>query len=104
MNYRTLLPGNVPMNPYTLQKILVPVDMSESSLTALETAVHFAQKHGAVLQILNITETSFFTYKTGSNPNLSNRTNPAVLQALTGAIQYANDLNPDLLHTEGNVV
>lgn len=38
----------------TIKKILVPVDYSESSLNALESAIYIAQRHNATLQIIHI--------------------------------------------------
>ena len=47
------------MTVYKISHILVPVDLSESSLNALDTAVGLAKKHRATLHVLYVDESSF---------------------------------------------
>jgi nucleotide-binding universal stress UspA family protein len=42
-----------------LNNILIPLDFSEASLNALETAAAIAQLHGAKLQLLHVNDTSY---------------------------------------------
>jgi nucleotide-binding universal stress UspA family protein len=92
------------MSFYNIKKILVPVDLSEISLNALDTAVALAKKHNAVVQVLYVIEIkpgSFEDSGFQSNNYLTNSSD--VLTALAGAIQHANDIKPILLQEEGNV-
>jgi nucleotide-binding universal stress UspA family protein len=90
------------MSAYQIQRIVVPIDLSETSLNALDTAVALAQKHGATLQLLNVNETGFdpasddvsFPSQAGAND---------VLNALAGAIQHSSELKPEVIQQEGNV-
>lgn len=88
---------------YSIRKILVPVDLGEISLNALDTAVAMAERNGAELQILNVIEPSYdLSYE--SFASLSSLTNSSdVLQALAGAIQHKNDIAPKIFQEEGNV-
>ncbi len=91
------------MDNYSIQKILVPVDLSETSLNALETAVHLAKKHNAVLQVLNVTEqaiseTDQHKFKSSYHPDAD------VLIALTSSISHLQDIDSALIRKKGNVV
>src|SRR5690349_14763482 len=92
------------MNLYRINNILVPIDLSESSLNALETAVMIAKKHNAAVQILYVEETSF---NDNDDISLSHFTNPGneidVINALLSAIQHKHGIKPVLLQKEGNV-
>ena len=92
------------MSPFAIKKIIVPIDLSHTSLNALDTAVTIARKHDASLHLLNIIEPGldvlmdeydFHRY------HLSN--SPDVLTALAGSIQHANKLKPKIIQAEGNV-
>jgi nucleotide-binding universal stress UspA family protein len=91
------------MDKYSIQKILVPVDLSETSLNALETAVHLAKKHRAALQVLNVTEqavseTDQHKFKNSYHPDAD------VLIALTSSISHLQDIESGLIRKKGNVV
>jgi nucleotide-binding universal stress UspA family protein len=91
------------MDNYSIQKILVPVDLSETSLNALETAVHLAKKHRAVLQVLNVTEQAGGEadeqkFKSSYHPDAD------VLIALTSSISHLDDIDSGLIRKKGNVV
>ncbi|QJW91239.1 universal stress protein [Spirosoma taeanense] len=49
----------------TLQRILVPVDFSESSLNALTTAVAISQRQGAELQLLHVLDADTHAFSGG---------------------------------------
>ena len=54
------------MSLFRINNILVPVDLSESSLNALDAAVVIAKKHNASIQLLHVEE-NCFTVKVGPN-------------------------------------
>ncbi len=92
------------MSSYSIQKILVPVDLSEPSLNALDTAVSLAKQHDAQLYILNIKDNSFQFYDSDDPIHtLTAESSDDILQALAGAIQHKHDLKPKLLMKEGYV-
>jgi nucleotide-binding universal stress UspA family protein len=43
-----------------IKKILVPTDYSKSSLNAVETAIEIARNNNALLQILHVTDNSYY--------------------------------------------
>jgi nucleotide-binding universal stress UspA family protein len=91
------------MSSYRIKNIVVPVDLSESSLNALDTAVVIAKKHKADLYVLNIEESNF-GYDDSNSIFFPNSSNSAdVLTALIGAIQHTHGVKPKLLQEEGNV-
>lgn len=92
------------MSVYKISSVLAPVDLSESSLNSLDTAIDIAKKHGAVLHILHVDENNFqaiddpgFTY-TSSNIN-----NADIINALVVAIQHKHQIEPVVFMEEGNV-
>lgn len=92
------------MTAYSIQKILVPVDLSETSLNALETAVAIAVKKGAIIQLINVIEPNYDICYDASVSSLANLTNSSdILHALIGAIQHKHSLTLKLIQEEGNV-
>lgn len=91
------------MSIYKISSVLAPVDLSESSLNALDTAVSIAKKHQAVLQIVHVDETNFHVMDDMSSSYLSNINNADVINALVGAIQHKHDIKPLIIMEEGNV-
>ena len=92
------------MSVYKITNILVPVDLSESSLNALETAVNVAKKHKASIQILNVEESNLNTLEDINAPYFTNSANSSdVLNALVGAIHHNHGIKPSILNEEGNV-
>ena len=89
------------MNP-AFKKILVPVDLSESSLNALNTAVIIAEKHGAYIQILNVIEPLFISDELANSSGT--RANEDVLMALAGSVERAYGMEPEVIQKKGNVV
>jgi len=90
------------MSSYHIQKIVVPIDLSETSLNALETAVAIAKKHKAGIQLLNVIENHLdFHDDFALSSSIINSTD--VLNALAGAIQHTNDIKPEIIQLEGNV-
>jgi nucleotide-binding universal stress UspA family protein len=91
------------MSDYHIRKIVVPVDLSETSLNALETAVALARKHEASLYLLNVIENNFDLLQDEVLYSSSLVNSADVLSALAGAIQHANDIKPEVVQIEGNV-
>src|SRR5215208_7208620 len=93
------------MSSYSIQKILVPVDLSETSLNALDTAVSIAVKQNATLLLLNVLETvhGSFPDEPGYSTfnNLFNTSD--VLTALISAIQHSHNIKPEIFQEKGNV-
>ncbi|MFT3910446.1 MAG: universal stress protein [Ferruginibacter sp.] len=89
---------------YNITKILVAVDMSDTSLNALDAAVAIAKKHHATIQVLNIIERSL--YANGENRFLSeiNKSNSDVLTALTKSISSSGKVASQFIQLEGDVV
>lgn len=90
------------MNSYHIRKIIVPVDLSETSLNALDTAVHFAKQHEASLQLLNVVENSFdLQDELSVTGNASSSSD--VLTALAAAIEHTNEIRPEIIQVEAGV-
>lgn len=94
------------MSAFLIQNILVPIDLSETSLNALDTAVALAKRHDAELHLINVIEPRYDAFPDESTLNsistLSNSSD--VLTALAGAIQHTHNLTPRILQQEGNAV
>ena len=92
------------MNLYRINRVLVPVDLSESSLNALNASVDIAKQHHASLHVLYVDENSFQTIEDVGTPYFSNTMKAGdVINALIGAIQHTHTIKPILLMEEGNV-
>jgi nucleotide-binding universal stress UspA family protein len=93
------------MLPYTIRKIIVPIDLSETSLNALDTAVAIAKRHQAELILLNVIESDLDFLGEGNGfssfNNLSHSSD--VLTALAGGIQHTHALSPRVIQEEGHV-
>lgn len=92
------------MNLYNIHRILVPLDMSETSLNALHTAICLAKKHDAVLQILNVVEIIPGTSNENLHHLFSQHKNEDVLNALIGSIFHTHEIKPQLIQKKGHVV
>jgi len=90
------------MNSYHIRKIIVPIDLSETSLNALDTAVHMARLHDASLLLLNVIETGFDFFYEDTLVSDSSKSSD-VLTALAAAIDHTNEVKPVILQQEGNV-
>lgn len=88
---------------YSPEKILVPIDLSQTSLNALDTAIAFARKKSAQLFLLNVVEPNYSTAK-HNEPDLDDYlASEDVLTALVGSIQNSYGLQPKLIQKEGIV-
>jgi nucleotide-binding universal stress UspA family protein len=90
---------------YQINKILVPIDLTESSLNALETAISLAKKHGSLLYILNVEEPNFVIFS--DEPDLLStsykKNSNDILEALINSITHVHALQPKLITNDGNV-
>jgi nucleotide-binding universal stress UspA family protein len=50
------------MRDFVIKKVLAPIDFSETSINALETAIALSKKHGAQLSIIHVLENTRFLY------------------------------------------
>ena len=96
--------NHLTMSLYRINNILVPIDLSESSLKALETAVIIAKRHNAFVQLLHVEENSFDDYEDISQSHFVSPGNAIdVINALLAAIHHTHGIKPELLQKEGNV-
>src|SRR6476620_5466171 len=91
------------MTSYHIQQILVPMDLSETSLNALHTAVSLAKKHKARLSLLFV-EDPLAGLLDNTDSILSTQANMDVLLALAGSVKQRDDILPEVIEQQGNVV
>lgn len=92
------------MNQYHCRNILVPVDLSEASLNALDAAASLAQRTQAQLIILNVEDDSLDFLKE-EMPVLHSVSDHSidVVSALANAIQHKTDYKPEVIRVKGAV-
>lgn len=80
-----------------IKKILVPIDYSESSLNALDTAIGIARSNNALLQILHVAETDL------PRANKLDETGRSqyVFDAMAGTINQKHGVNTEIIFAEG---
>ena len=88
---------------YDIKKILVPVDLSEASFNALDTAAEIAKRKNASLHILNIVDDSLEFYGKKDGPALFSANSENILTALVNSIQRGHGISPEI-HSEKGVV
>ena len=88
---------------YDIKKILVPVDLSEASFNALDTAAEIAKRKNASLHILNIVDDSLEFYGKKDGPALFSANSENILAALVNSIQRGHGISPEI-HSEKGVV
>lgn len=91
------------MNLYTIQNILVPIDLSETSLNALQTAVALAKIHGATIHLLHVDETLPGYNDNQTDSLLSSEINKDVLTALAGTVRQNAGMLPAVHEEAGHV-
>jgi nucleotide-binding universal stress UspA family protein len=84
-----------------VKRILVPIDLSQTSLNALDTAVSLATKFDASIHLINVIERIPAQAEMHMEPT---QTNLDVLTALKGAIIHTSGHSPTLIQDSGNVV
>ncbi len=92
------------MKSYSIQKILVPIDLSDTSLNALNAAVNLAKLHDAKIIILNVVETLASINQMNGFPSFNVRKSADILSALLAAMEHTNEIRPELIQVDGNVV
>lgn len=93
------------MTPYLIKKILVAIDMSETSLNALNAAGNLAKEHEAAIKILNVVEPSFgLEPDAGSFTYYFAKTRPDILSALAMAFEQENGVQVEVSQVNGQVV
>lgn len=84
----------------TLKKILVAIDLSSTSLNALETAIALAKKNNSELLVVHVKEKmEGYCLET-----INGNTNHDVLTALTGSIEHKQKVRIRLFELAGHVV
>ena len=93
------------MSLYKIRHILVGVDMSETSLNALDTAASLARMHGARLSIIWVKDNSFDFLEGDSNTLIGNIDDSSedILTAMAAGIQHRFDIEPQIIKEEGSV-
>jgi len=91
---------------YYIKKIIVPVDLSETSLNALDVAVALAKKHKAFIYVLNVIEPNFGIFSEDYDSSFSHgkMNTKDVLDALINSIVHVHGVEPKLIQEEGHVV
>lgn len=90
------------MNSFSLRNILVPVDMSEAALCALDTAVTLATINGAGLYVLYVDDTTY-DFADASLKGSSSTPSTDVLSAMLHIIESRAAIKPRLLVKSGAV-
>jgi nucleotide-binding universal stress UspA family protein len=81
-----------------IKKILVPVDYSEASLNALESAIYIAEKHNATLYILHIQDIIPDTEASHASGNTKE-----LYSAMAGNLMIKHGLKTNVIFAEGIV-
>jgi len=89
---------------YFLKHILVAVDLSETSLGAVDMAVAIARKNGAALTIVNAIEPVYRVDETDTAGLSHHDSAGDVLQALAGSIEHAYELTPQVVQERSPVI
>lgn len=88
------------MNKYVIRKILVPIDLSETSLSALRTATDIAARSGAQLVLFHVRDNSLDFL--GSDYQAEDHSED-IIQALASTIQFKHNIEPVTIMQEGAV-
>lgn len=95
------------MKAQNIETILVPVDFSEISLSALETAIKISARQNATITIVNVVEpihTSHVTFATGMLDNAFNQLqddSKANLKAIADKIKISHHVHLEIHSTTG---
>lgn len=90
------------MSRSVIRNSLVPVDLGETSLNAVESAASLAKKQEARLHLLQAAERGPALNEGGTGP-CSTAVNTEVLAAVASAIRHRHELSPAVVRVEGNV-
>lgn len=86
------------MNHYEIKSILVPLDLSECALKALDAAVQVAKWSGADLHLLYVTELWTQLHQASSVNGVNSMLAPEhIIQALASSILHTHGIKPYIL-------
>ncbi|HKP32732.1 MAG TPA: universal stress protein [Chitinophagaceae bacterium] len=89
---------------YNIEKILVPLDLSEPSLNALDAAMGIAARHNASIVLLNVVESVMDKPSLESSfQNLDILNTSNVFAALSGTAESVTGNKPVIVREKGNV-
>jgi nucleotide-binding universal stress UspA family protein len=83
------------------EKILVPVDFSETSFNALETAVLLAKRNNASLDIIYARDTIPELVLVENHKSRIKENSQAIMHAYVNAIEHKHNIKPKLIWEEG---
>lgn len=89
-------------SPYSLRNILVPIDMSEASLSALDIAVSLAKTHDAGLFVTYVDDGSF-DFADTTLKEVASTPSTDVLSAMLHIIESRSSIRPRLIVKSGAV-
>lgn len=95
---RVFFPGE---NPIRAKRILAPIDFSELSLVALEHAVALAQRFGARIDLIHVSEPPPYTEFEYANLTMIEST---LREATEGRLLRLHEAIPDLKEVMGNLL
>lgn len=90
------------MNPQLINNILVPVDLSEASLNALDIAVQITKKNKAILHLLVIDEPSYIKEKQ-TDTLYDDKSRTSTISNLLFSINNKYDIIPNVILKKGHV-
>jgi nucleotide-binding universal stress UspA family protein len=89
---------------FKIQKILVPVDLSESSLNALQVAIDIAKKKKASVKILHVIDNRFYFYPRPETNSQFSNDSLTILTALANSIQKMHGIKPEVGVERGDIL
>lgn len=89
---------------YFIRKILVPLDLSETSLNALETASVLAERNDAQIVLLHVHETTLEGADDKFSSLFASQAQSDVLAAIVSGLEHRCSSRPELVQESGPVV
>ena len=92
------------MKDFCIKKILVPVDFSNNSMNALQTAVSMAKKHGADLKLLHVFDIDNTLFPE-DNMNICSNPDIAIksLSRLAASVKTGDGVNCGIAYISGHI-
>ncbi|MEP7142966.1 MAG: universal stress protein [Ferruginibacter sp.] len=92
------------MKNFDIKRILVPIDFSNNSMNALQTAVAMAKRHGADLKLLHVFDIDNTLYP---EDNMGNNSNPDIaiksLSRLAASVKNGDGINCGIAYISGYI-
>jgi nucleotide-binding universal stress UspA family protein len=92
------------MKNFEIKRILVPIDFSNNSMNALQTAVSMAQRHGADLKLLHVFDIDNNLYP---EDNMGSNSNPDIaiksLSRLAASVKNGDGVNCGIAYISGYI-